>query len=100
MRSADYIVDVGPGAGVHGGEIVAAGSVKDICKAKRSITGDYLSGRKRIAVPQTRRTGNGNLPDRERCPGEQPAQHRRPVPAGRVHLRDRHFRFRQVQPDQ
>ncbi len=61
MRSADYIVDVGPGAGVHGGEIVAAGSVKDICKAKRSITGDYLSGRKRIAVPQTRRTGNGNF---------------------------------------
>ena len=55
MRSADYIVDVGPGAGVHGGEIVAAGSVKDICKAKRSITGDYLSGRKRIEVPQTRR---------------------------------------------
>ena len=61
MRSADYIVDVGPGAGVHGGEIVAAGSVKDICKEKRSITGDYLSGRKRIAVPQTRRTGNGNF---------------------------------------
>ena len=61
MRSADYIVDVGPGAGVHGGEIVAAGSVKDICKAKRSITGDYLSGRKRISVPQTRRTGNGNF---------------------------------------
>ena len=46
---------------MHGGEIVAAGSVKDICKAKRSITGDYLSGRKRIAVPQTRRTGNGNF---------------------------------------
>ena len=61
MRSADYIVDVGPGAGVHGGEIVAAGSVKDICKAKRSITGEYLSGRKRIEVPQTRRPGNGNF---------------------------------------
>ena len=61
MRSADYLVDVGPGAGVHGGEIVAAGSVKDICKAKRSITGDYLSGRKRIEVPQTRRPGNGNF---------------------------------------
>ena len=60
MRSADYIVDVGPGAGVHGGEIVAAGSVKDICKAKRSITGDYLSGRKRIAVPEVRRAGNGH----------------------------------------
>ena len=46
MRQADYIVDVGPGAGVHGGEIVAAGSVADICKAKRSITGAYLSGRR------------------------------------------------------
>ncbi len=43
-RSADYIVDIGPGAGVHGGEIVAAARVEDICKAKRSITGDYLSG--------------------------------------------------------
>ena len=60
IRAADYIVDVGPGAGVHGGEIVAAGKVKDICKAKRSITGDYLSGRKRIAVPETRRPGNGH----------------------------------------
>ncbi len=60
MRSADYIVDVGPGAGVHGGEIVAAGTVKDICKAKRSITGDYLSGRKRIPVPEIRRAGNGS----------------------------------------
>ena len=55
MRSADYLVDVGPGAGVHGGSknSIAAGSVKDICKAKRSITGDYLSGRKRITVPAT-----------------------------------------------
>ena len=61
MRSADYIVDVGPGAGVHGGEIVAAGSVQAICRAKRSITGGYLSGRKRIEVPATRRTGNGQV---------------------------------------
>ena len=59
MRSADYIVDVGPGAGVHGGEIVAAGSVADICKVKRSITGAYLSGRKFVEVPETRREGNG-----------------------------------------
>ena len=51
---------MGPGAGVHGGEIVAAGKVKDICKAKRSITGDYLSGRKRIPVPASRRTSNGH----------------------------------------
>ena len=59
MRQADYIVDIGPGAGVHGGEVVAEGSVEDICKAPRSITGAYLSGRKRIEVPATRRKGNG-----------------------------------------
>lgn len=59
MRQADYIVDIGPGAGVHGGEVVAEGSVEDICKAPRSITGTYLSGRKRIEVPATRRKGNG-----------------------------------------
>ena len=59
MRQADYIVDVGPGAGVHGGEIVAAGTVEDICAAPRSITGDYLSGRKKIVVPATRRKGTG-----------------------------------------
>ena len=59
MRQADYIVDIGPGAGVHGGEVVAEGSVEDICKVPRSITGAYLSGRKRIEVPATRRKGNG-----------------------------------------
>ena len=59
IRAADYIVDVGPGAGVHGGEIVAAGKVRDICKAKRSITGDYLAGRRRIEVPAARRPGSG-----------------------------------------
>ena len=61
MRQADYLVDVGPGAGVHGGEIVAAGSVEDICKAKRSITGAYLSGRKAVEVPGHRREGNGKF---------------------------------------
>ena len=61
MRQADYIVDVGPGAGVHGGEIVAAGSVEDICACKRSITGAYLSGRKAVEVPATRREGNGKF---------------------------------------
>ena len=59
MRAADYIVDVGPGAGVHGGEIVCAGTVEDICACERSITGQYLSGKKKIEVPQTRRKGNG-----------------------------------------
>lgn len=59
MRQADYIVDIGPGAGVHGGEVVAHGSVEDICKEERSVTGAYLSGRKKIEVPATRRKGNG-----------------------------------------
>ncbi len=58
IRKADYLVDVGPGAGTHGGEIVAVGSVEDICKEKRSITGDYLAGRRFIEVPKTRRLGN------------------------------------------
>ncbi|MBQ7330035.1 MAG: excinuclease ABC subunit UvrA [Oscillospiraceae bacterium] len=59
MRAADFIVDVGPGAGSHGGEIVAAGTLEDICKEKRSVTGQYLTGFKKIPVPATRRKGNG-----------------------------------------
>ena len=60
MRSADFIVDVGPGAGSHGGEIVAAGSLQDILDCERSVTGQYLSGAKKIPVPTERRSGNGN----------------------------------------
>ncbi len=59
MRCADYIVDVGPGAGVHGGEIVASGSIDDIMAEPKSITGQYLSGKKKIPVPSERRKGNG-----------------------------------------
>ena len=59
MRAADYIVDIGPGAGVHGGEVVAAGSLQDIINSPRSITGQYLSGVKKIPVPAERRKGNG-----------------------------------------
>jgi len=54
IRAADYILDIGPGAGVHGGEIVAQGSYQDILASERSLTADYLSGRKEIAVPKTR----------------------------------------------
>ena len=61
MRAADFIVDIGPGAGVHGGEVVAAGSVQDIMACPRSITGQYLSGAKKIPVPAQRRAGNGKL---------------------------------------
>ncbi len=59
MRAADYIVDVGPGAGSHGGEIVAAGTLEDIIACDRSLTGQYLSGFKKIPVPSARRKGNG-----------------------------------------
>ena len=59
MRAADFIVDVGPGAGSHGGEIVAAGTLEDIINCPRSVTGQYLSGVKKIPVPATRRAGNG-----------------------------------------
>ena len=61
MRAADYLVDVGPGAGVHGGEIVAAGTVEDVMNTPGSITGDYLAGRRRIPVPTVRRTGTGKF---------------------------------------
>ena len=59
MREADYIVDIGPGAGVHGGEVVAAGKLSDIIAEPRSITGKYLSGELSIPVPETRRKGGG-----------------------------------------
>ena len=52
MRAADYLVDIGPGAGEHGGQIIAAGSVDEVMKVKDSITGQYLSGRKFIALPE------------------------------------------------
>ena len=61
IRAADHIVDLGPGAGVHGGEVVAQGSLKDILKAKGSLTADYLTGKRRIDVPAQRRKGNGHF---------------------------------------
>ena len=59
IRAADYVVDIGPGAGVHGGEVVYSGSVDGLLKCKKSITGQYLSGKKKIEVPAERRKGNG-----------------------------------------
>jgi len=60
MRAADFIVDIGPGAGVHGGEVVFAGTPKQLMASRRSLTGEYLSGRRSIPVPTVRREGNGN----------------------------------------
>ncbi|WP_373486827.1 excinuclease ABC subunit UvrA, partial [Blastomonas sp.] len=59
IRTADYVIDMGPGAGVHGGEVVAAGKLKDVLKNKKSLTADYLTGRRSVAVPAVRRKGNG-----------------------------------------
>ena len=59
MRMADYIVDIGPGAGIHGGHVVAEGTIDDIIKVEDSITGQYLSGKKKIRVPSTRREPKG-----------------------------------------
>src|SRR5688572_2732308 len=70
VRSADYVVDIGPGAGEHGGEIVHAGSVEGLLKNKKSITGDYLSGRREIAVPGQRRLTDGGW-----ITVQQPRQH-------------------------
>ncbi len=59
IRCADFVVDIGPGAGIHGGEVIAAGSVEDIIACKRSVTGQYLSGEKFIPLPSERRKGSG-----------------------------------------
>ena len=61
MRAADYIVDIGPGAGIHGGEVVAKGTPQEIMAAAHSLTGQYLSGKKKIPIPDKRRPGNGHF---------------------------------------
>ena len=61
MRAADYIIDVGPGAGIHGGQIVAAGTPEEVMANPASLTGQYLSGKRYIAVPEKRREGNGHM---------------------------------------
>ena len=61
MKASDYIIDIGPGAGVHGGQVVAAGTPEEIMKDENSITGQYLSGRLKIEVPKKRRKGNGKF---------------------------------------
>ena len=61
MRAADYIIDIGPGAGVHGGQVVTCGTAEEVMNTPGSITGDYLSGRKKVPVPEHRREGNGKV---------------------------------------
>ena len=61
MRAADYLIDIGPGAGIHGGEVVAAGTPEEVMANPNSLTGQYLSGKKKIPVPAQRRPGNGKF---------------------------------------
>ena len=61
MREADFLVDIGPGAGIHGGEVVAVGTPGEVARTEGSITGEYLSGKREIEIPSTRREGNGNF---------------------------------------
>ncbi len=61
IRTADYVLDIGPGAGIHGGEIIARGTPKQILKSKKSITGQYLTGEREISIPKVRRKGNGKV---------------------------------------
>ena len=61
MREADFLVDIGPGAGIHGGEVVAVGTPEEVANTAGSVTGEYLSGKREIEIPATRRAGNGNF---------------------------------------
>ena len=76
LRTADYIVDLGPGAGVHGGHVVAAGTLEEVCANPRSLTGQYLSGALAIERGRERRTGNGKRDRAARGARAQPEGHR------------------------
>ena len=100
MRKADYLIDIGPGAGVHGGQVVAAGCYEDILSNKNSVTGQYLSGTKQIAVPKKR-----NAPDPKKmlsltgANGNNLNNVALSIPCGSAHLRDRRLWFWQINAD-
>ena len=97
IRPADYVVDIGPGAGIHGGQIVAEGTPDEIMANPASLTGQYLSGRRFIAVPAARRPPQkGKSAQDRRRHRQQPQERHRRDPARPVHLRHRRLRLRQV----
>ena len=101
IKTADWVVDIGPGAGEHGGQVVHSGTVKQLLKHRDSETGLYLSGRKSIPVPAVRRPPTpGPRADRPRRPREQPQGHRRLVPARLLRRGHRRLRLRQVDAGQ
>ena len=96
IRTADYVIDMGPGAGVHGGAIVAHGTLPELLQAEGSVTADYLNGTRAVPVPPQRRKGSGKkltVPQRHR---QQPDRRHRRHPAWHLHLRHRRLRLGQV----
>ena len=93
ILAADYVVDIGPGAGVNGGNVVYSGDVAGLLACEDSITGQYLSGKKQIAVPEHRKR---KFPDRNWSGGTQLEEHHRFNSVGDVYLCDRSFRFGEV----
>ena len=100
MREADYLIDVGPGAGVFGGEIVAAGTPKQVARNSKSITGQYLSGKRAIPVPDERRVGNGRFIEVTGACEKQPTKYHCSLPSRKIHCGDRGVGLRQVDLDQ
>jgi excinuclease ABC subunit A len=96
IRSADYVVDMGPGAGIHGGEVVFAGSPEKLYEDDKSLTGRYLSGRKRIAIPKKRRSGNGRELTIKGASANKFEIRRRKIPLGVFYLRNGCFRIRKI----
>jgi len=95
MRRADWLVDMGPAAGVHGGEVVAEGPASKVERNRKSVTGQFLSGRRAIAIPERRDDDRGAFVVRGAARA-QPQGHRRRVPGRQVHLRHRRLRLGQV----
>jgi excinuclease ABC subunit A len=95
MTAADHIIDIGPGAGINGGRVVCTGTAEEIMACPESVTGQYLSGKKRIPVPGTRREGNGRelVVYRARKQSQEPDG---ALPAGEADLRDRSVGQREV----
>ena len=100
IRTADHVIDIGPGAGVHGGRIVAQGTLKDILASKESLTGAYLSGKKRIEIPRQRTRYAATTAGAGRRPGQQPAVGHPGNSRGTADLRHRCFRLGEIDPDQ
>ena len=96
MRAADYLIDIGPGAGALGGQVVACGTPEEVMANPDSLTGQYLSGKRTIPLPSTAPQGQWQAADRPRRPGEQPEAYRRVHPSGDVHLCHRRQRQRKI----